>query len=149
MGWAQIYPGVVFFGAKFNETAIGLGGSMNNLLGFRWNIADVTMGVSHTPWLVSLISKEVEMLIPFDPVNTLYGIVDGSVYDTKHGGNDEYEKRIESATFSWANDIAKYPSKYQVNRFEFVAKMLRYTKNSPFDNNNILLGTPIYVALDN
>jgi hypothetical protein len=58
MGWSQIYPGVLFFGGNSNDVTIGLGGSMNNLLGYRWDSTDVPTGISHTPWLVSLLSKE-------------------------------------------------------------------------------------------
>ena len=105
MGWAQIYPGVVFFGCKLNNSIVGLGGSMNNLLGYKWDVYDIPIGVSHTPWLVSLLYKEIEMLLPFDPVIAGYKIAAGSVYDLARGGLAEYEKRVASATQSWAQTL--------------------------------------------
>jgi len=165
MGWAQIYPSVLFFGGTSNETTIGLGGSMNNLLGYSWDVAKVPQGISHTPWLVSVLSKEIEFLVPFDPVNTRYGRVEhGSVENTP---KDEYEKRVLSATSLWVNDILSYsdqklkeavasgrdyvvnPSqpRYQINKFEFVAKALRYSSSDPNKlSAKVLLGTPVYVS---
>lgn len=148
MGWAQIYPSVLFFGGKLNETTIGLGGSMNNLLGYKWDTSDVPQGISHTPWLVSVLNKEIEFLVPFDPVKTLYGTVEGG--SVENVPKSEYEKRILSATDSWAYDILEAsPSKYQINKFEFVAKVLRYSNYAPSESNptaKVLLGTPLYVS---
>ena len=167
MGWAQIYPSVLFFGGIFNETTIGLGGSMNNLLGYKWDLSNVPQGISNTPWLVSVLDKEVEFLVPFDPVNTRYGRVEyGSVENTPQ---DIYENRVLTATKSWVYDIMSYSDqslnkalasgqgyvvnssqpRYQINKFEFVAKVLRYFDSDPLTPNTsskILLGTPIYVS---
>jgi hypothetical protein len=164
MGWAQIYPSVIFFGGTSNETTVGLGGSMNNLLGYTWDISSVAQGISHTPWLISVLNKEVEFLVPFDSANTKYGKTEyGTVENTP---KDEYEKRVLSATSHWANDILSYSDRalqedmlnnrpyissseprYQINKFEFVAKVLRYSNYDPSKlTAKVLLGTPIYVS---
>ena len=149
MGWAQIYPSVLFFGGNLNETTIGLGGSMNNLLGFKWDLSDVPQGISHTPWLVSVLNKEIDFLVPFDPVNTRYGRVKGG--SVENIPTHEYEKRVLNATSSWVYDIVESSraSRYQINKFEFVAKVIRYSTNDPRRPNTsakVLLGTPIYVS---
>lgn len=166
MGWAQIYPSVLFFGGISNETTIGLGGSMNNLLGYKWDMSNVPLGISNTPWLVSLLYKEIKFHIPFDPVNTKYGRVEyGSVENTP---KDIYDERVLIATSSWTYDIMSYSDlelkealannrpyvssnqpRYQINKFEFVAKVLRYSNYDPLKPNTpskVLLGTPIYVS---
>ena len=150
MGWAQIYPGVLFFGGVFNNVTIELGGSMNNLLGYKWSSDDIPTGISHTPWLISLLSKELEMLFPFDSTNTRYGQVQGG--SVEGVPPKEYEKRVLSATSHWVYDITQSPLKYQIGKFEFVAKVLRntnYDPRMPGSDKKIILGTTNYVARAN
>lgn len=139
LGMAQIYPGVAFWGGKYNDIAIGLGGSMNNLLGYKWDISDAKRGYSHTPWLVALLSKEIEMLIPFDPKHPL-------LYGAPLGGVSGWEERETDAAASWIHDITTNPSDFHVSKVEFIAKTI---KRSELGGHDVLLGTPIYVALSN
>ena len=141
MGWAQIYPGVLFLGGTFNDISVGLGGSMNNLLGYKWDATDVPVGISHTPWLVSLLYREVQMLFPFEPAYVQYGH-----FDVEATRKQEYEKRVSSATSHWTYDITNNPAKFQISKFEFVAKVLRNTESVHSHYRKVLLGTPIYVA---
>lgn len=140
MGWAEIHPGVVFWGGKLNETVIGLGGSMNNLLGYQSNSSDIPEGISHTPWLISLISKEADVMISYEfPKGR-----DKEIQDlTRDRYESEAEKRALSATDDAIDYIATRPSKFNTNKFEFLAKLL---KRSTIYGRDILLGSPIYVA---
>ncbi len=124
MQWAEIYPGVIFFGGKINDIAVGLGGSINHVLGY--SSVGVEQGTSHTPWLVNLLATEVQSLIkPNIP---------------KFGGA-EVEHRILHSTISWADTL----SRRAIQKFDFIARNLKY---STYLNHRVLLGTPIYVAID-
>lgn len=140
MGWAEIYPGVVFWGGKLNETVIGLGGSMNNLLGYQSNSSDIPEGVSHTPWLISLISREADVMIAYE----FPGERDKQIQDLV---GDRYEAESDKRALSATNDATDYittrPSKFNTNKFDFLAKLL---KRSNVYGRNILLGSPIYVS---
>jgi hypothetical protein len=131
MHWAEIASGVIFWGAKLNNTAIGLGGSMSNVLGYT--STGVQIGHSHTPWLVALLSQEIESIIApgFKALSQGAGhpIVD-----------EEIERRIIHSTQDWAEDL--YLNSYQ--KCEFIAKKLRFTT---YHQHKVLLGTPIYVAI--
>jgi len=129
MEWAQIHASVVFWGGKVNDIAIGLGGSMNNVLGHETK--DVEKGISHTPWLVSLLSQEVESIIKPSIVQENEFIKDGE---------SEFERRVLASTYSWADDLSI--RSYQ--KCEFVAKKLRFAN---YQNHRVLLGTPLYVAI--
>lgn len=140
MGWAEIYPGVVFWGGKLNNIVVGLGGSMNNLLGYQSNSSDCPEGISHTPWLISLISKEADVMIAYEfPGGRDKVIQDltGDKYETN------VEERVLSATDFITDYIATRPSKFNTNKFEFLAKIL---KRSSYSGKDILLGSPIYVS---
>lgn len=120
--WAEIYPNVVFYGGILNNVALGLGGSMKHVLGF--DSAGVEQGISHTPWLVELLSSEIESIVaPKIPKLP----------------DEEVERRILATTTSWANDL----SKRAFERFEFVAKTL---KTGTYYNQKILIGSPVFVA---
>lgn len=140
MGWAEIYPGVVFWGGKVNEIVIGLGGSMNNLLGYQSNSSDIPEGISHTPWLISLISKEADVMIAYEfPRERNKQIQDflGDMYEA------ESDKRVLSATDDATDYIMTRPSKFNTNKFDFLAKLL---KRSNVHGRDVLLGSPIYVS---
>ena len=140
MGWAQIHPGILFFGGKLNETVIGLGGSMNNLLGYQSNSSDIPESISHTPWLISLLSQEAEVMIAYE----FPGGRDKYMQDLKGGQYEaEAEKRVLSATDSATDYITTRPSKFNTDKFEFLAKVL---KRSNVYGREILLGSPIYVS---
>ncbi len=124
MQWAEIYPNVVFYGGILNDVALGLGGSMKHVLGF--DSIGVEPGISHTPWLVELLSSEIENIVaPKIPKLN----------------DEEVERRILATTTSWATDL----SKRAFERFEFVAKTL---KTATYYKNKVLIGTPIFVASD-
>jgi hypothetical protein len=141
MGWSQIHPGIVFFGGKLNEIVIGLGGSMNNLLGYHSNSSDIPESFSHTPWLLSLLSKEAEEMIAYEFPR------ERDKEAQKLFGDDRYkielEKKALSATDFAIHYMADRPSKFNTNKFEFLAKIL---KRSNAYGREILLGSPIYVA---
>lgn len=123
MEWSQIYPGVVFWGGKFNGIVIGLGGSLKNVLGNETR--NLEAGISHTPELVRLLSKEVEAIVSPKIVQL---------------NETEVERRILASTHSWADELAV--RSYQ--KCEFVAKKL---KEGHYHNEPVLLGTPLYVAI--
>lgn len=129
MEWAQIHPSVVFWGGQLNDTAIGLGGSMNNILGHETK--DIEKGISHTPWLVSLLSQEVESIIKPSIVQENEFIKDSE---------SEFERRVLASTYSWADNLSI--RSYQ--KCEFVAKKLRFAN---YQNHRVLLGTPLYIAI--
>jgi len=126
--WAEIHEGVVYWGGKINDTAIGLGGSKSNTIGFESE--GITHGISHTPWLVSLLSKEIETITQPNRVIS-YGIQEGE---------DEFESRIMSSTHYWAEKLSLRSHK----KFEFIAKKLRY---GDYYGYHVLFGTPIYMAI--
>lgn len=120
--WTEIYPNVVFYGGILNDTALGLGGSMRHVLGYE--SIGVEPGISHTPWLVELLSHEIENIItPQIPKLSI----------------EETESRILSSTNYWTREL----SKRAFERFEFVAKTL---KTGKYGNQQILFGSPIFVA---
>lgn len=120
--WTEIYPNVVFYGGILNDIALGLGGSMRHVLGYE--SIGVEPGISHTPWLVELLSHEIENLIT--PQNRKLSI-------------EETERRIFSSTDYWTHAL----SKRAFERFEFVAKTL---KTGTYVNQKILIGSPVFVA---
>lgn len=129
--WAQIHPGIVFWGGKLNDTIVGLGGSMRYILGQQGKIEDIEWVThSHSAYLADLLMKELE-------VHLLEPKVDKGL------SRDDVEKRIFNAVDGWADEFRKN-SKYSrsTHKFEFFAKKLRYS-------NRILLGTPLYVAFEN
>jgi hypothetical protein len=140
MGWAQIHPGIAFFGGKLNETVVGLGGSMNNLFGYKSNSSDIPEGISHTPWLISLLSKQTDVMISYQfPEGRDEEILDL----TGHRYEAEAKKRALSATDFATDYITTRPSKFNTNKFEFLAKLL---KRSKIYGRETLLGSPIYVS---
>lgn len=129
MEWAQIHPSVIFWGGKINNIAIGLGGSMINLIGYETK--GVEKGISHTPWLVALLSQEVESIVMPDVVRKNEFIKDGE---------HEFERRILASAYNWADDLSI--RSYQ--KCEFVAKRIRFAN---YQNHRVLLGTPLYVGI--
>lgn len=121
--WAEIHPNIVFYGGILNNIALALGGSMKHVLGYE--SVGVEKGISHTPWLVEVLSHEIENIIL--PPNM--------------GGMsaEENERRILGSADSWANTL----SERAFERFELVAKTL---KTGTYHNHKILIGTPIFVA---
>lgn len=123
--WSHIHEGIVFWGGKKNDVALGLGGSAKYLLGST--LAPVTPGiVSHSPWLASFLIKELQLRILSPELPELLP--------------DDVEYRAASATEWWAQEL----SKGFVQKFEFLAKTLLHRKIA---DQEILLGTPIYVSL--
>lgn len=129
MRWAQIHQGVIFFGGKINKINIGLGGSSKNLLGQR--TTNVETGISHTPWLVSLLLQEVENQIKLIPQQPEIA---------NHLTEENKNERVLSAASFWAGNLAKNP----VAKFEFLAKKLVHADHM---GEKVLLGTPLYVEL--
>lgn len=122
--WARISDRIVFFGGIINETAIGLGGSLQYVLGN--SSKDIEKGgISHTPGLVSFLYKELQLRI-LEPLPNLT--------------DESQDERAVSATDWWAKEL----SKSAIQKFDFLARKLICTK---YHKNDILLGTPVYVAL--
>lgn len=123
--WARISDRVVFFGGMINNTAVGLGGSLQYVLGN--SPKDIEQGgISHTPGLVSFLYKELQLRV-LEPLQT--NLTD-----------EAQEERAVSATDWWAKEL----SKSAIQKFDFLAKKLVCTK---YYKNDVLLGTPVYVAL--
>ncbi len=134
MQWAQIHLGVAFFGGKVNNTNVGLGGSTKNLLGQRIGDVNVEIGISHTPWLVSVLLQEIEsrLILPlknFELSNQLLS-------------EENKQERVLSAASFWAGNLAKNP----VSKFEFIAKTLVHADHM---GEKVLIGTPLYVEYAN
>lgn len=126
LDWAQIYPGVIFWGGAYNDITLGLGGSMKHVLGYT--LKDVEQGISHTPWLVSFLLKELDQRI-LNPNPTLeYELTE-----------EEKESRVVNSVNSWSTAL----SDRAIAKFEFVAKKLLFANHN---GKKVLLGTPIYVA---
>jgi hypothetical protein len=123
--WTEIYPKVVFYGGMLNDIALGLGGSMKHVLGFE--SAGVEKGISHTPWLVELLSNEVEKIVAPSETKAV------------KLNPEEIENRIAQSTQYWAQEL----SERAFHKFEFLAKTL---KVSSYRGHKILIGTPLYVA---
>lgn len=131
MQWARIHRDVLFFGGSLNDTVLGLGGSMIHLLGHR--SPKVEVGISHTPWLISVLAEELQMQIRDPELSrqlTLY----------EEQTTEENNRRVLSAVNSWSSQISKRP----VEKFEFLAKRLRHDN---YQGKKVLFGTPIYVAI--
>jgi hypothetical protein len=126
LDWAQIHPGVVYFGGIYNDVTLGLGGSMKYLLGY--DVRDVEHGVSHTPWLASYLMKELDQRI-FNPNPDLE-------YELT---KEEKTNRIVNSANHWSGGL----SVRAIAKFDFVAKKLLSTN---YNGRKVLLGTPIYVA---
>lgn len=122
--WARISDRIVFFGGKINDTAIGLGGSLQYVLGN--SSKDIEKGgISHTPGLVSFLYKELQLRI-LEPLPELT--------------DEAQEEKAVSATDWWAKEL----SQVAIQKFDFLAKRLLCTQ---IHNHNVLLGTPVYVAM--
>lgn len=126
MAWAEISPNVVFFGGRVNDTAVGLGGSWHNVLGITSD--GVLQSSSHTPWLVSLLEKELKGFIYVPKRVSDYNL-----------SEEESDSRVIDSTYMLVDKI----SNWAFNKFEFVAKTLRTTT---YQGHQVVLGTPIYVA---
>ncbi|HRQ40528.1 MAG TPA: SAVMC3_10250 family protein [Chloroflexota bacterium] len=124
LDWAQIHPGVVYFGGIYNDIALGLGGSMKYVLGY--DLREVEKGISHTPWLVSYLLEELDQRLLKPNLGHKMTA-------------DEEENRIINSTNSWSADL----SKRAIAKFEFVAKKMLFVGQN---GKKVLLGTPIYVA---
>lgn len=126
MKWAHIHPGIVFFGGVSGRTRIGLGGSLKHLIGY--NVGNTEPGISHTPWLVSLIIRELGLDADADAISLPTVPV-----------NEEQNRVFNSISF-WSNELSKVAE----IKFEFLAKKILIADHN---GETLLLGTPLYVAL--
>jgi len=86
------------------------------------------------------LSQEAEVMIAYE----FPGGRDKYMQDLKGGQYEaEAEKRVLSATDSATDYITTRPSKFNTDKFEFLAKVL---KRSNVYGREILLGSPIYVS---
>lgn len=114
-------PEVVYFGGSTSSTTLGLGGSLKHVTGSKGD--SKSQSGSWTYFLLSVLSKEFEL--------QKFSI--------------EY-KRPESLALD-AVCFATKNMKGPIQNLEFLAKKLHHGPSLRFNCPNVLLGTPIYVAL--
>ena len=126
--WAQIHPGIVFWGGKLNNLAVGLGGSMNNIIGSSVT-PSVEKGISHTPELTARIMNALQLRLHIEPP-----------HPPNYVTQVELDRRFFVSMEYWSEMLGERA----VRKFEFVAKTLTTETRK---ENAILLGTPLYVAI--
>lgn len=131
MRWGPYTPGLVYFGSKQN-TVIGLAGSEKHVIGSTGDSS--AHSHSATPYLVAALNEQILS-------------VRGSVND-----NDEC---AESFALS-AVELATTQMNGLKQRMEFLAKTLLVYPSDSFEYSwegksglPVILGSPIYVAIDN
>lgn len=132
------YRGLVYFGGYTDQTVIGLGGSLNHVIGDQGTAQ--THSQSNTPYLLKTLTRELQL--PPSP----------------YSQSTDYEEEEENDVFLENNFIAVCIATKQMKgpkeNFEFIAKRLLYNPNFPqdlghfcCDKRKVLLGSPIYVSL--
>ena len=126
---------VVYFGGTTEKTIVGLGGSMKHLLGSA--VESHPHSYSARPFLMKYLVKDLQIRLPDEDEQLLQA-------------RCECEPQFDPI---WAVDLATTQMKGPEQRVEFLAKRLAcgpairsITKASTRDR-NVLLATPIYVAM--
>jgi len=126
---------IVYFGGRTKKTILGLGGSLHHVIGR--DTGEHVHSSSVTPYLLAVLNNELELPPPMDM--EISGL--------------SMEEMIPGALDAVA--IATERLKGPEQRVEFLAKRLLYLSGANTgekdwrrpNNESVLLGTPIYVAL--
>jgi hypothetical protein len=125
---AESSSSLVFFGGRVEGTTVGLGGSVNHLLGSIPDAKQHGITVSHMPPMLDALGVNADLEDEYvaDAVDADLGRGDGTALATVHN--------------------AVISMRWPAQNVEFVAKRLLHG-DDPRSGQPVLLGSPLYVAL--
>ena len=142
LGDMKLTP-VIYFGGETDNTIVGLGGSMKNMIGSSMSGDSSASSASATPFLMEYLLKELNIEYP-DP------------------DRDRWlaEDRAQGRIFSVldAVGLANCHMRGPIQTVEFMARRLQYGKSAfPYSHSSsyesventkgVLLATPLYIAM--
>lgn len=123
MKWGQLTNEMVYFSGYKEDSILGLGGSLKHVIG---NVGvTVIHGHSTTPYIVAALKNEV---------------IKGELWE--YSGRD-FESSVLSAV-----EFVSLEMEGLEEKLSFLAKSLVHGKKEDSDQRIIVLGSPIYVALE-
>lgn len=137
--WDEPSP-LVYFGGSTVDTILGLGGSAHHVIG----AIDQRAAHSHsaTPYMVAALCKGLELPVPE---------ATKAILKKPKNFFERYFGRDTSGNIAMAVDLATTQMLGTEQRLKFLARRLaffpRHTHQAWSENMNILLGSPLYVAL--
>jgi hypothetical protein len=134
MKWDEPSP-LVYFGGESEKTILGLGGSAHHVIGAVGSSSAHSHSV--TPYLVSRLYEGIELPLPKEEEKVL----------RQYEGHDKGQDRIAMAV-----DLATRQMIGTEQKLRFLARRLAFypkqTHSGWSTDMNILLGTPLYVCLN-
>ncbi len=138
-------PDLVFFGGETEQTFLGLGGSLGNIIGNQSGESSTKLPSSATPFIISVLSKELDLSTKQQKKLNVFL----EPWQAHFTGNSAKDNAIVLAMTRRAAKLMEGPEDY----LEFFAKRLvegtidAQGLERAGESDLVVLGTPLYVAM--